>query len=115
MKNKQKQLDAYFDMLDDTLGKNEFTLLELIRELNLNLTISQQSRLGINISKFSKARGIGYTKVRQTENNRVLTVNSYPIDSKHLIIAQVRRFLEQSPGATGVKRKRIRYQKVERV
>ena len=115
MNDKQKQLNAYFDMLDDTLGKNEFTLLDLISEMNLNLSTSQKSRIGLIISGFARAKCIKYNKVLQTENNHVLTVNSYPLDSKHLISAQVRRFLEQSPGATGVKRKRIRYQKVERV
>ena len=111
MTNKQKQLDAYFDMLDDTLGKKEFTLLDLIKEMNLTLTISQQSRLGINISKFARSIGIGYTKVRQTENNRVLTVNSYPLDCKYILKNQVKRFLEVSP-ANKPRRKRIRYARV---
>lgn len=115
MKHSKKQVNAYFDMLDETVGKKEFTLLDLISEMNLNLSTSQKSRLGLTISGFARAKGIRYTKVLQNENNRVLTVNSYPLDSKHLIIAHVRRFLEQSTGATRVKRKRIRYHKVERV
>ena len=114
MKDKQKQLDAYFDMLDDTLGKNEFTLSTLIEEMNLNLPTSQKSRLGLTISGFARKTGIRYTKVLQNENNHVITVNAYPIDSKHLIKSEITRFLgTMIPGSKPrKKRKRIRYQKV---
>ena len=108
MKHSKKQVDAYFDMLDETVGKREFTLLDLIKEMNLKLPTSQKSRLGLTISGFARAKGIKYTKVLQSENNHVLTVNSYPIDSKHLIIAQVRRFLKTFATANKPKRKRIK-------
>lgn len=112
MKDKQQKVNAYLDMLDNTIGKNEFTLLELIREMNLTLTISQQSRLGVNISKFARAKGIGYTKVRQTENNRILAVNSYPSDCKYILRNQVKRFLETLPTGDKPKRNRIKYVRV---
>lgn len=108
MTNKQKQVDAYFDMLDETVGKKEFTLLDLIKEMNLNLSTSQKIQLSLIISKFVMAKGIKYTKVFQSENNHVLKVNSYPLDSKHLIIAQVRRFLGTFATANRPRRKRIR-------
>lgn len=114
MKHSKKQVDAYFDMLDETVGKREFTVLSLISEMNLNLSTSQKSRLGLIISGFARAKDIKYTKVLQSENNHVLTVNSYPIDSKHLIKSEITRFLgTMIPGSKPrKKRKRIRYQKV---
>ena len=114
MKDKQEKVNAYLSMLDETMGTREFTLLDLISEMSLNLSKSQKSRLGLIISGFARETGIKYTKVLQTENNHVLPVNSYPLDSKHLIKSEITRFLgTMIPGSKPrKKRKRIRYQKV---
>ena len=84
---------------------SNFTLLDLLKEMSLSTNASQISRLGIDISKFARANGIRYTKVRQVEKGHSVKVNLYPFESKFLLKGAVHKFLEP---------KRRRYRRVRR-
>lgn len=84
---------------------SNFTLLQLIEEMNLSLTASQISKLGIDISKFARANGIRYTKIRQVEKGFSVKVNIYPFECKFILKGAVHKYLAP---------KRRRYVRVRR-
>lgn len=96
-------------MLDDISQDKPFTLLDLVREMNIHLTTNQLSKLGIEVSRFARSRGIKIKKVPQRENNRVCKVNSYPADGRQLIRTKLESMLSEKPRK---RRRRIKYAKV---
>lgn len=73
---------------------SNFTLLELLEEMGLQLNASQISKLGIDISKFARKNGIRYTKIRQVENGYSVKVNLYPFESKFILKGAVNKYLK---------------------
>ena len=73
---------------------SNFTLLELLKEMDLTLEASQISKLGIDISKFARSNGIRYTKIRQVEKGYAVKVNLYPFESKYLLKGAVKKYLK---------------------
>ena len=87
---------------------SNFTLLQLLREMQLFLKPSEISKLGIDISKYARANGIRYTKVRQVENGYSVKVNHYPFECKYILRGAVNKYLEPRRR----RHKKIRVQRV---
>ena len=73
---------------------SNFTLLQLLKEMDLSLNASQISKLGIDISRFARANGIRYTKVRQVEKGYSVKVNHYPFESKFILKGAVKKYVK---------------------